>query len=79
MARRKRKSSLGRSLSRVVKNAADTVKSALGLVPVLGTALGAFDTTRKAVRTARATRRAGRTLKSKMGRHPRRTRRSRRR
>jgi hypothetical protein len=79
VARRKRKNSLGRSLSRVIKNAADTVKSALGLVPVLGTALGAFDTTRKAVRTARATRRAGRSLKSKIGRRSRRTRRARRR
>ncbi|MBM4443796.1 MAG: hypothetical protein FJ020_00660 [Chloroflexi bacterium] len=79
MTRRKRKSGLGRSLSRVVKEAADTVKSALGLVPVLGTALSAFDTTRKVVRTARATRRAGRALGSKISRRPRRTRRARRR
>jgi hypothetical protein len=74
LAKRKRKSGLARSFSRVTKEAADTVKSALGLVPVLGTALGAVDTTRKALRTAKATRQAGRALRGKVKRRSRRSR-----
>ena len=72
VGRRKRKGSLGRSLSRVRKEATGTAKSALGLVPVLGTALGAVDTTRKALRTAKATRQAGRVLQGKVRRRSRR-------
>jgi hypothetical protein len=63
---RKRKGHVGKSLSKVGKEAAGTVVAALGLVPGIGTALGIMDTSRRAVKTARATTRVGRALKAKV-------------
>jgi hypothetical protein len=66
MTGRRRKGSVGRSLTKLGKEAAGTVLAALGLVPGLGTALGIMDTSRRAAKTARATTRAGRALKAKV-------------
>ena len=75
MKGRRRKGRVSKSLSKVGKEATGTVVSALGLVPVVGTAIGILDTTRRAVRTARATKRAGKALKAKVSPRRRRSRR----
>ena len=66
VTRRRRKGRVGKSLSRAGEEAAGTVVAALGLVPGVGTALGILDTSRRAVRTARATTKVGRALKAKV-------------
>ena len=66
MTRRKKKSRIAKSLSRVGKEATGTVISALSLIPGIGTAIGVADTGRKALRTARATGEAGKALKSRV-------------
>ena len=66
VTRRRRKGRVGKSLSKAGKEAAGTVMAALGLVPGVGTALGILDTSRRAVRTARATTKVGRALKAKV-------------
>ena len=68
MTRRKKKSRILKSLSRVAREATGTVVSALGLIPGIGTAVGVADTSRKALRTARATGQAGKALRSKVRR-----------
>jgi hypothetical protein len=75
MGRRRRKGHVSRSLSRVGKEAVGTVVAALGLVPGVGTALGVIDTSRRAARTARATARVGKALKSSVKPRRRRSRR----
>jgi hypothetical protein len=63
---RRRKGRVGKSLSKAGKETVGTVVAALGLVPGVGTALGVFDTSRRAVKTARATTRVGKALKAKV-------------
>ena len=73
--RRRTRGRVGKSLSKAGKEAAGTVVAALGLVPGVGTALGIFDTSRRVVRTARATTRVGRALRAKVRPRRRRSRR----
>ena len=68
MTRRRKKSRVFKSLSKVAKEATGTIVSALGLIPGIGTALGIADTSRKALRTARATGQAGKVLRGKVRR-----------
>jgi hypothetical protein len=74
MGKRRRRGTLTRSLSKVRKEATGTITSALGLVPGVGTVLSIFNTTTGAVKTAKAVRKAGKSLKGKARRRPRRSR-----
>ncbi len=75
MKGRRRKGRVTKSLSKVGREATGTVVAALGLIPGVGTALGILDTSSRAVKTARATTRAGRAVKAKVSPRRRRSRR----
>ena len=57
---------------KVRKEAKATLVSALGIVPILGTALSILNTTEGAMKTARAAKKAGRAVKPKVRRRSRR-------
>jgi len=73
MGKRRRRGTLSRSLSKVRKEATGTIKSALGLVPGVGTVLSIFNTTTGAAKTAKAARKAGKALRGKVRHRPRRS------
>mgnify|MGYP007070695481 CR=1 FL=1 len=75
MRGRKRKGRVTRSLSKAGREATGAVMAALGLVPGVGTVLGVLDTSKKAVKTARATTKVGRALKASVRPRHRRSRR----
>ena len=74
MGKRRRRGTLTRRLSKVRKEATGTIKSALGLVPGVGTVLSIFNTTTGAVKTAKAAGKAGKALRGKARRRSRRSR-----
>ena len=73
MGMRRRKSGLTKRLSdpKVRKEIKATLVSALGIVPILGTALSILNTTEAAMKTARAAKKAGRAVKRKVRRRSR--------
>jgi hypothetical protein len=73
MGKRRRKSGLTKRLSdpKVRKEAKATLVSALGIIPILGTALSILNTTEGAMKTARAAKKAGIAVKRKVRRRSR--------
>lgn len=72
MYKRKNKSHLSKKWSNLKKEGWSTIESGLGFVPGLGTALNIRDTTRKAIRTARAGKEYSNALGDEIRRHLRR-------
>ena len=68
MGKRRRRSGLTKRLSdpKFRKEAKATLVSALGIVPILGTALSILNTTKGAMKTARVAKKAGRAAKPKV-------------
>lgn len=68
MGKRRRKSGLNKRLSdpKVRKEAKATLVSALGIVPILGTALSILNTTKGAMKTARVAKKSGRAYKASL-------------